>query len=188
MIIESLALLLLQGLPAETVNVRIVSEPEAPAVLIGKPCEPDPHNRIVPLQVEQSAGGATDVLFGPVHSVAYECDVRCQVGLQVRDRRAPVSFRIGTIRLLSQGRWIQLAFPSIPIATSHSCANTPITVFPLPPLPNSPFPTEGFLLYLMEVRFVDGSKWQLSDPAEFAKTVTRRWQEEARRPNRGRGR
>jgi hypothetical protein len=181
MIIESLVLLLLQGLSAETVNVRIVGEPEAPAVLVGKPCEPDPNNRIVPLRVDESARGTADVLFGPVHSDAYECDLGCQLGLQVRDRRAPVSFRIGTIRLLSQGGWTQLAFPSIPI--SHFCANTPITVFPVLPPPSSPMPTEGFLLYLMEVRFVDGSSWRLSDPAAFARTVTRKWQEEARRPN-----
>jgi hypothetical protein len=43
-IIESLVLLLLQGVSANTVNVRIVGEPEASAVLVGKPCEPDPKN------------------------------------------------------------------------------------------------------------------------------------------------
>jgi hypothetical protein len=121
-IIESLVLLLLQGVSADTVNVRIVGEPEAPAVLVGKPCEPDPHNRIVPLPIDESAGGATEVLFGPFQSVAYECDLGCQLGLQVRDRRTPVSFRIGEIQLLSRGAYIgPMDFPSIRIAASPSC-------------------------------------------------------------------
>lgn len=189
MIIESLVLLLLQGLSAETANVRIVGEPKAPAVLIGKPCEPDPNNKIVPLPIDESPGGATDVLFGPVHSDAYECDLGCEVGLQVRDRRPPVSFRIGLITLLSRAAYAHdTTLPSFRIAASASCENTPITVFRFPPGPHTEMPVEGYLLYLLGVQFADGSKWELSDPEAFVKMVTRKWKEEKLRPDRSPGR
>lgn len=188
MFLQSVILLLLQGLSGDTANVRIVSEPNAPAVLIGKPCEEDPNDRIVPLPVD-SAGGVTDVLFGPVHSDAYECELGCHIGLQVRDRRTPVWFRIGEIQLLSRGAYIgPMDLPSIRVAASPSCGNTPVTAVKFRPGSDYAMPVEGFLLYLEEVQFADGSKWRLSDRQAFAKMVTRKWQEEKLRPNRSPGR
>jgi hypothetical protein len=169
-------------------NVRIVGEPKAPAELVGKPCEPDPNNRIVPLPADESPGGATDVLFGPVHSDAYECELGCQLGLQIRDRRTPVSFRINLITPLSRPAYANQTFPSIRIAASSSCENTPITVFRFPPFVQNDPTIEGFLFYLVEVQFADGPQWQLSDREAFGKTVTRKWQEERLRPNRSPGR
>jgi hypothetical protein len=73
--------------------------------------------------------------------------------------------------------------PSIRIGASPSCENTPIAVVKFQPRSDYAMPVESFLLYLAEVQFADGSKWQLPDRETFRKMVTQKWQKEAlRRP------
>jgi hypothetical protein len=67
--------------------------------------------------------------------------------------------------------------PSIRVAASPSCGNTPITVVKFRPASDYALPVESFILYVEEVQFADGSKWQLSDREAFGKVVTRKWQE-----------
>jgi hypothetical protein len=159
-----------------TIKTRIVGHPEAPAVLVGYPCAAEPASQIAPTR--KTPSDTTALLFGPIKSRPFTCSLNCELGIKIEGARQPTAFRIGRIRLEANGRSAGFVSPLSPVSAASTCNGLPLIRNVHPTTATG---ADGFLVYVAEIHFSNGTSWRVPDNERFHGDVTSAWWELFRR-------